>query len=148
MEQRNSVAIIIPTYNRSALLTRALRTVDSQSIENLRIIVVDDGSTDATPDVMSRLCRQDARIVYQQTDHVGVATARNVGLDLAKGAKYIGFLDSDDQWLPEHLKTSIAALEANPDVGLTFAQIQTIDDTGTWTPRRAAARDSRATKAL
>ena len=78
MEQRDSVAIIIPTYNRSTLLTRALRTVDSQSIENLRIIVVDDGSTDATPDVMSRLCRQDARMVYQRTDHVGVATARNV----------------------------------------------------------------------
>ena len=92
-------SVIIPTFNRASLLRQALESVAQQTFRDFEILVVDDGSTDATPQVAesfgAQLLRQENR---------GPGAARNLGLQHASG-HYIAFLDSDDQWLPWTLET-------------------------------------------
>ncbi|HEX4265929.1 MAG TPA: glycosyltransferase family A protein [Verrucomicrobiae bacterium] len=92
-------SIIIPTFNRAALLQQALESIAQQTFRDFETLVVDDGSTDATPQVAAsfgaRLLRQENR---------GPGAARNLGIQQASG-RYIAFLDSDDQWLPWTLDT-------------------------------------------
>src|ERR1700751_565412 len=94
-----SFSIIIPTFNRAGLLQQALESVAQQTFRDFETLVVDDGSTDVTPQVAAsfgaRLLRQENR---------GPGAARNLGIQHARG-NYIAFLDSDDQWLPWTLET-------------------------------------------
>jgi glycosyltransferase involved in cell wall biosynthesis len=99
------VSAIIPTYNRAALLPRALESALSQTYEDLEIIVVDDGSTDDTPAVVDRFANRGRPLRYFKKPNGGCASARNFGLQQATG-QLIAFLDSDDEWLP----TAIAAM--------------------------------------
>jgi len=103
-------SVIIPTFNRSALLKRALMSVYQQTHSTFEVIIVDDGSTDDTAD-MIRQEFPDARYYYQLNK--GVSRARNKGLDVAKG-EWIAFLDSDDEWLPQKLEKQLALLQQNP----------------------------------
>lgn len=104
------VSIIIPTYNRSSMLPRALVSVQGQTWRNLEIIVVDDGSTDDTTEVMSGLQRDDRRIRFlRHRLNRGAQAARNTGIQSATG-RWLAFLDSDDEWLPHRLEAGIAAL--------------------------------------
>lgn len=103
-------SIIIPTFNRSALLKRALISVYQQTFSDFEVIIVDDGSTDDTAN-MIRQEFPDAHYYYQLNE--GVSSARNKGLDVAKG-EWIAFLDSDDEWLPKKLEKQLALLEQNP----------------------------------
>jgi glycosyltransferase involved in cell wall biosynthesis len=96
-------SIIIPTFNRESIVTRAIRTILDQSFQDLEIIVVDDGSTDTTEQAI-RLMASD-KIRYFKTENFGVAHARNTGIKMAVG-KYIGFLDSDDLFETAHLKNA------------------------------------------
>ncbi len=104
------ISIIIPTFNRSALLKRALETVYKQTISNYEVIVIDDGSSDDTEEMMQAEFPS-ARYYYQS--NTGVSSARNKGLELAVG-EWIAFLDSDDEWLPEKLDKQFALLKLNP----------------------------------
>lgn len=103
-----TVSVIIPTYNRKQLLMRAINSALSQTLNDIEVIIVDDGSTDGTSDLFANA--QEARVYYHQMPHRGACAARNVGLDLAKG-KYIAFLDSDDVWLPSKLEKQYKQLE-------------------------------------
>jgi glycosyltransferase involved in cell wall biosynthesis len=101
------VSTIIPTYNRANLITEALDSVLAQTFPNVEVIVVDDGSTDATSEVLARYGGR-IRVIYQR--NAGPAAARNRGIAAANG-EFIAFLDSDDLWLPEKLERQVNLLE-------------------------------------
>ena len=101
------VSVIIPTYNRADYLPQALRSVFDQSLSPSEVIVVDDGSSDGTADLV-RGFRPAVRYIWQ--DHRGVSAARNLGLDEARG-EVIAWLDADDLWEPDFLAASISHLE-------------------------------------
>ena len=121
------VSVILPTYNRSPFLPAAFRAIASQQLTSWELVVVDDGSTDDTRDVVARLTHgwpQQVRYVHQTNQ--GAYGARNTGLDHATG-RYVAFYDSDDVWLPHHLSTCVAALEASPDVDWIYAACEVVD---------------------
>jgi glycosyltransferase involved in cell wall biosynthesis len=110
------VSVVIPFFNRTALLTRALKSVIDQTHENLEIIVVDDGSTEDASKNLSTI--QDERIRLLRHDrNRGVSAARNTGIKAARG-EYISFLDSDDEWLPAKTEKQLAQLRKTGDKGL------------------------------
>ncbi|MCH8010873.1 MAG: glycosyltransferase family 2 protein [Candidatus Marinimicrobia bacterium] len=111
---KETVSVIIPTFNRSSLLQRALDSVLSQTICPHEIIVVDDGSTDETAVLVEQ---EYPVIIYFHQSNKGVSAARNRGIREASG-DWIAFLDSDDMWLPEKLERQFEALRANPDMKL------------------------------
>lgn len=113
------VSVIIPTYNRASVVTRAIKSVMAQDYEPVEIIVVDDASGDDTQRVVESL--GDARIRYLvRSENKGAAAARNTGIRAARGA-FIAFLDSDDEYLPGRLSAQVRAFEAlDPAVGLVF----------------------------
>ncbi len=105
-----SISVIIPTYNRQASLARALDSVLAQTRPADEIIVVDDGSTDAT----AELIRQNyPQVRYFHQTNRGVSAARNHGIAQAQG-EWIALLDSDDQWLPEKLAIQLQHLQQQP----------------------------------
>ncbi|MEE1282579.1 MAG: glycosyltransferase [Acutalibacteraceae bacterium] len=95
MNYDNKISIVIPAYNIAPYLPRCLDSVLSQTYENLEIIVVDDGSTDNTAEVIQEYVKRDSRIVPIYKENTGVSDTRNKGLDIATG-DYIGFVDGDD----------------------------------------------------
>jgi glycosyltransferase involved in cell wall biosynthesis len=95
------VSVIIPTYNRAAVLREAIESVLSQSYTQFELIVVDDGSTDATAEL---LLQYGEKVSVLHTGHGGPSAARNCGIAVARGS-HIAFLDSDDVWLPEKLRS-------------------------------------------
>lgn len=104
------VSIVLPTYNRHRLVCRAVDSVLDQSYRAFELIVVDDGSTDATAD---RLTGYGDRITVIKQANRGVSAARNAGIQAASG-EFIALLDSDDVWLPQKLERQIAFFRANP----------------------------------
>ena len=113
-----TVSIVMPAYNAEAYIEAAIRSVMSQTFENWELIVIDDGSQDATVDIVRRLAREDSRITFLQNENnMGVSKTRNRGMDLA-GDNYVAFLDSDDVWHPEKLEVQLARLK---QTGADFA---------------------------
>src|SRR5262245_24730960 len=94
------VSVVIPTFNRAHLITGAIESVLAQTLPPLEIIVVDDGSTDDTPE---RLAPYLDRIVFLGQENRGVSAARNAGIQAARG-NLIAFLDSDDVWHPRKIE--------------------------------------------
>ena len=105
------VSVIIPTYNRGLCVTEAVDSVLGQTLRDFEVIVVDDGSTD---DTQVRLAVYGDRIRVIRQVNAGVSAARNVGMAAARG-EWIGFLDSDDTWMPEKLERQMADLERHPE---------------------------------
>lgn len=120
MRYRPFVSVIIPSWNRAAFLPEAIGSVRAQNYENLEIIVVDDGSTDDTPEVLASLGR-DVRTAWQQ--NAGPAAARNHGISLARG-ELIAFLDSDDVWATGGLEARVEAFERNPAAQMALGLTQ------------------------
>lgn len=104
--QHPLVSIIIPTYNRSALLAKTLASVQAQTYPAVQIIVVDDGSTDNTRELLTGY----PEVEYYYQPNQRQAAARNTGLQHARG-EFIASLDSDDTWEPDFLAKSIRCLE-------------------------------------
>jgi glycosyltransferase involved in cell wall biosynthesis len=95
-------SIIIPTYNRAHLISRAIDSVVNQTYKNWELIIVDDGSTDNTKELVENYSRKDNRVRYVYQENAERSAARNKGIENAKG-EYVCFLDSDDYYLPNHL---------------------------------------------
>jgi len=121
----------MPAYNAERFLAAALDSALAQTLRDFEIVVIDDGSTDATGAIAARYAAQHGpcmRIVHQANQ--GLCGARNTAMKVARGT-YFAMLDADDEWLPQHLADSIAALEKNPEAGFVHANIERIDAQGT-----------------
>lgn len=106
------VSVVIPTYNRAWILSEAIDSVLDQDFKDFELIVVDDGSTDATQDLLSKYGH---RIRIIEKENGGVSSARNRGILSAKG-KLIAFLDSDDVWLPRKLTHQVNLFREDPHI--------------------------------
>jgi len=113
------VSCIVPVYNGARYLGDALDSILAQTSPAGEIVVVDDGSTDDTPDVMDRYA---GRIRAVRQANAGPSAARNAGLELSTG-ELIAFLDADDLWLPDKLGRQLAVLDAHPGAMLCFCGI-------------------------
>lgn len=122
-----TVSVIIPTYNRAGYLREAVQSVLDQSFHDFEIIIVDDGSLDATREVAKNF--EDNRIRYYYQANSGRSIARNRGLELAEG-DYIAFLDDDDLYLPNKILCQLLYLENEPEVDLVVSGSQIIDENG------------------
>lgn len=109
------VSVIIPTYNRCALLLEAIDSVLAQSTQSFELIVIDDGSTDGTAEHLKGIAKS---IRFEGIEHCGPGAARNRGVALA-GAPLIAFLDSDDLWASTKLERQLAFMNANPDCAIS-----------------------------
>ena len=118
------VSVIIPTYNCARFLGRALNSVLGQTYGDYEIILVDDGSTDATQEVVTRFSGE-VRYLYKTNS--GPASARNFALSRARG-ELIAYLDADDMWYPQKLERQVAFLNANKQHALVHSEIDVIDD--------------------
>ena len=121
-----SVSVIIPTYNYSRFIGEAIDSALAQTRAPLEVIVVDDGSTDGTAEV---LAAYGDRIRVLRQKNSGVAMARNAGIAAARG-EYLAFLDSDDAWYPRKLERQMPRFDAEPSLGLVHCGAETIDSEG------------------
>ncbi len=115
------VSVIIPTYNAAPYVREAIDSVLGQTYPNIEIIVVDDGSTDTTKDLLQAYLHKGKITVISQ-ENKGPAAARNAGMQKARGT-YIAFLDADDVWLPEKLARQLPLFD-NPDIALVYADME------------------------
>ena len=122
------VSVMIPTYNRAALLCDAIDSVFAQSFQDFEIIVVDDGSTDNTREV---LVKYGTRVQYLYSDHAGPARARNLGFEAARG-EYLCILDSDDLYYPHKLALQVDHLDTHPDTVMVYTDFSAFDAAGFW----------------
>ncbi|MBI4774999.1 MAG: glycosyltransferase family 2 protein [Deltaproteobacteria bacterium] len=113
------VSVIIPTYNRSKTILRAINSVLNQTYQAFELFIIDDGSNDKTAEIVTSL--KDHRLKYiRLSKNSGASTARNVGIDLAEG-NYIAFLDSDDEWFPTKLSKQLSNFDrCDPTIGVMY----------------------------
>ena len=114
------VSVVIPTHNRGDLITETIESVLAQSYGNIEIIVVDNGSTDDTEEVIKKINAPNLQYIKQENSG-GPAGPRNHGVRRSSG-EYIAFLDSDDIWLGDKIKRQVEIFEKMPEVGLVFCQ--------------------------
>lgn len=135
---RPAISVVIPAYNAESTLPETVETVRAQTLPNIEIIIVDDGSIDGTRSLAQQLAARDQRIRVISTRNGGVAAARNVGIEAAQAA-YIAPVDADDLWHPDKLSRQLAILEARPEVTLVYSSRRNIDEASTVTKTIARA---------
>ena len=106
------VSVIIPVYNRAGMLERSVRSVMEQSLSDWELILVDDGSTDGSAGICDGFVAADPRIRAFHKQNGGVSSARNLGLDEARG-EWLAFLDADDRFYPDALEKALARAQAD-----------------------------------
>lgn len=117
------VSIIIPAYNHANYLQQAIESVLRQDYPNVELIVLDDGSTDNTREVLQQYT---GRFYWETQENIGQANTLNKGWKMAKG-EILSYLSADDVLMPKAVRTSVRYLEANPDVVLTYCDFNLID---------------------
>lgn len=125
MNLTDRVSIIIPCYNGARFLAEAINSILAQTYPAAEIIVVDDGSTDQTPQIAARY----RQVTYIYQPNQGAAVARNRGIQASKG-NYLVFLDSDDRLLPQALEVGMQSFQTSPDCGFTFGECRRVDREG------------------
>jgi len=121
------VSIVIPTYNRAHLVTKAIESVLQQNFQNLQLIVVDDGSVDNTRDCVARF--SDPRLLYLFRENGRTGAALNTGIAASRGELF-AFLGSDDAYLPEFVQTHVEFLDQHPEIGLVGSGMQVVAPDG------------------
>lgn len=121
------VSVVIPVYNAVKYIRTTIQSVIEQNYSNWEIILVNDGSTDDSLQILMEYRNNDPiRFKVVTKNNSGVSDTRNVGIKMA-GGKYIALLDADDFWLPENLNLKIDLLEANPELGFVFSDMYEVD---------------------
>ena len=120
------VSVILPTYNRAALLPGAINSVLSQTYPNWELVIWDDGSTDNTEEVVRS--HSDRRINYHRDENHGVSYARNRAIELSRG-EYVAFLDSDDEWMAGKLSAQVEVMNSHPQIDLLFTDFLSVSQT-------------------
>src|ERR1700687_702879 len=123
------VSITMPTYNRADTIMRAVDSVRAQTFPDWELHLIDDGSTDASRQMLA--AERDPRIKLHLQDHRGVVEARNKGLAESTG-DYVAFLDSDDEWLPHHLELCVAFFKEFPKENVVSGEFWIDYRTGTF----------------
>ncbi len=123
------VSIVLPTYNRAALLPGAIESCLRQTYEELEVIVVDDGSTDGTPEVVSAFERQDSRVRYLRQANQKLPAALNTGFRVSRG-EFLTWSSDDNRFHPDAIQIMAEALEHSPDVGLVYCGYELVDAEG------------------
>lgn len=126
MEKKPIISVVIPAYNAARYIASAIDSALAQTYSAVEIIVVDDGSTDATPTILHPYW-QAGKIIYIRQENKGLAVARNAGIKASSG-DYIALLDADDLFLPEKLERQAAYLDAHPDCGVSYCGLWHFDD--------------------
>ena len=129
-DDRPLVSVVIPARDREAEIVRALKSVQSQTLRDWEVVVVDDGSTDSTPEVVERFAASDSRVRLIRREPRGVSSARNAGIHAARG-HYIAFLDSDNRWAADFLRAMLGAMAAH-EVRAAYCAIELDDGTDVW----------------
>lgn len=125
------ISVVIPLYNKVASIARTLETVRQQTYTDYEIVVVDDGSTDGSADVVRST--NDRRIRLFSQPNAGVSAARNRGIKEARG-EFIAFLDADDEWKPDYLETLMQLVEKYPQCDVFCTNYEFCDSNGKITP--------------
>ena len=120
------VSVVIPAFNAKKWIAEAIDSVLAQSFEGYEIVIVDDGSTDATEQALGGLIRA-KQIRYFRQEQRGVSAARNRGVDESRG-QLIAFLDADDLFHPEKLRKQVALFDQQPDLGFVHANFEKFAD--------------------
>jgi glycosyltransferase involved in cell wall biosynthesis len=120
-------SVVVPSYDAAATIAPTIRSVLAQTDPDFELIVVDDGSTDSTPEVVERTAEGDSRLRLVRQANQGTAAARNTGIGLARG-QFISLLDNDDLWLPTFLESVRTAFDSAPEAGLSYTDVWILDD--------------------
>lgn len=123
VEGATLVSVVMPAYNAEAFLEESIGSVLTQTYRQFELIIVDDGSTDCSAAIISKIA--DSRIRYHHQQNGGVSKARNRGVQLSQG-DLIAFLDSDDLWLPEKLAKQVAYLQSHGNAGVVYCWLQVL----------------------
>lgn len=110
------VSVVIPTFNRAKVIDRAIKSVLAQTYKHIEVVVIDDGSSDSTQEIVSKF----KGIKYFKIENSGVSCARNIGVSKCLG-DYIAFLDSDDEWVSDKIELQLEYLIKNPSVKIVYA---------------------------
>ncbi|WP_372519746.1 glycosyltransferase [Candidatus Ruminimicrobiellum ovillum] len=119
MTNKPLISIMMPTYNNGKYIKQAIESIYAQNYDNIEIIVVDDGSTDNTKEIL----KQYKDIKYFYIEHKGIPFARNVALENSKG-EYIAFCDSDDYWLPNKINKQMQYFKDHPNCEIVFTKYE------------------------
>jgi len=117
------VSVVLPTYNRAAKVVEAIESVRAQTHSRWELIVVDDGSTDSTPEDLARSFGKDSRVKYARQANRGPSAARNHGIALAKG-EVTAFLDSDDLYFPGFMAAHLSVYQDHPSADVVFSDLE------------------------
>lgn len=139
------ISVVIPLYNKEKYIQRTLDSVLAQTFRDLEVIVVNDGSTDAGPEIVRQY--DDPRFKLINQENAGVSSARNRGIKEAK-AELIAFLDADDEWLPEFLRTIYSLKIRYPEAGIYVTSYLMIEPNGTQKIVKIRAKSVTVSKEL
>jgi len=129
------VSILTPAYNSAAYVAETVESVRQQTCTDFELLIVDDGSTDDTLEIVQALAAGDARVKILPSPHAGPAVARNIGLQHASG-QFLALLDSDDVWDPSYLSKQLSLLHQRPEIAIVSANVVSrggpLDGTPFW----------------
>ena len=120
----NLISVIIPVYNGEKTIKETILSVLNQTFENWELIIINDGSTDSTIEIIAQI--QNTKIRVFNCENAGLAKSRNRGIDHSQG-EYISFLDADDLWTPDKLEAQFQALQENPEAMVAYSWTDYID---------------------
>lgn len=127
MSHTPTVSIIIPCYNAEKYIAQAIESALNQTFKDFELIIVNDGSTDGSENIINSYLQLDDRLQYYFQENNGVATARNLGLRYSRG-EIISFLDSDDVWEAENLEVKVKTLRNNKDIHWVYSDLYIADN--------------------
>ncbi len=113
-----TISVVIPAYNAERTISKTVESVQKQTVSDIEIIVIDDGSTDRTLELIQGI--QDERLKIFSYKNGGLPVARNRGISRARG-EFISFIDADDMWTPDKLELQLAALQQHPEAGVAYS---------------------------
>jgi len=126
------VSVVMPAYNSEKYISEAIESILNQTFKDFEFIIINDGSTDSTPNIIDKYARLDKRIIVLNNEkNLNIAESRNRGVEIAKG-KYIATMDSDDRALPDRLKNQFEFLESNKDIAISIGNINIMDGKGVF----------------